>query len=72
MVHLPLSKNPALLDRAVESLLKYIGAMLRALRIGARMVDVITGLDDEHVRKHRKKSGLSASASAAGIRDEQL
>ena len=46
----------------VKLVFDHVRAMLRSLRIGARIVNLIREVDDEHLREHRKKSGLSNSA----------
>jgi len=48
----------------------HAGAMLRSLASAARIVDIIRELYDEHLRKHRLKSGLQAEPDPAGIRDQ--
>jgi hypothetical protein len=70
MLRIRLTQPPHQLDREVKQVFGHAGAMLRSLRVGARIVNLIREVDDEHLREHRKKSGLQAQPGPAGVRDE--
>jgi hypothetical protein len=65
-----LDKFLAGMDSEVKRVFDYAGAMLRSLALAARIVDIIRELYDEHLRKHRLKSGLQAEPGPAGVRDQ--
>jgi hypothetical protein len=58
------------LDKQVRHVFGYAGAMLRSLAAAAKVVEIIRELYDEHLREHRRKSGLQTEPSATGVRDE--
>jgi hypothetical protein len=70
MLRIRLTQPPHQLDREVKQVFGHAGAMLRSLRVGARIVNLIREVDDEHLCEHRKKSGLQAQPGSAGVRDE--
>lgn len=70
MLRIRLTRTPHQLDREVELVFDHVRAMLRSLRVGARIVNLIREVDDEHLREHRKKSGLQTQPGPAGVRDE--
>lgn len=60
------------LDAQVKHVFDYAGAMLRSLASGAKAIEIIREIYDEHLRKHRLKPGVQIKPSAAGLREEQL
>ncbi len=60
------------LDSEVKRLFDYAGAMLRSLASAAKIVEIIREIYDEHLRKHRLKSGLPIEPGTPGVREEQL
>jgi hypothetical protein len=70
MLRIRLKQTPHQLDREVKRVFGHAGAMLRSLRVGARIVNLIREVDDEHLREHRKKSGLQTPPRPACVRDE--
>ena len=70
LLRIRLTQPPHQLDREVKQVFGHAGAMLRSLSVGARIVNLIREVDDEHLREHRKKSGLQAQPGPAGVRDE--
>jgi hypothetical protein len=70
MMRINLYPQPDLLDREVKRVFNYLGAMLRSLRVAARTVELIRDIYDGYLREHRKKSGLQALPSPAGVRQE--
>ncbi|HEV2398753.1 MAG TPA: hypothetical protein VGS27_17545 [Candidatus Sulfotelmatobacter sp.] len=67
-----LCRSPKKLDQQVQRMFDHAGAMLRSLASGARVVEIIRELYDEHLRQHRVQSGLPAEPGHAGVRDQQL
>ena len=65
-----LNRRPERLDREVKHVFNCVGAMLRSLRVAARAVELIRDIYDGYLREHRKKSGLQALPSPAGVRQE--
>jgi hypothetical protein len=70
LLHIRVNQEPQQLDREVKQAFNHVGAMLRSLRMGARIVNHIGELNDEYIREHRKKSGLQAQPRPAGVRNE--
>ncbi|HET9184339.1 MAG TPA: hypothetical protein VFP59_19630 [Candidatus Angelobacter sp.] len=70
LLRIRLKQQARQLDKEVRQAFDHVGAMLRSLRVGARIVSRIRELNDEHLREHRKKSGLQAQPCPAGIRNE--
>ncbi len=70
LLRIRLTRTPHQLDREVKVVFDHVRAMLRSLRIGARIVNLIREVDDEHLREHRKKSGLQTQPGPARVRDE--
>ena len=60
------------LDHEVKKIFDYLGAMFQSLASAAKAVEIIRGIDDEHLRQHRLQSGLPAEPGAPGVRAEQL
>jgi len=58
------------LDSEVKRVFDYAGAMVRSLAAGAKIVEIVRELYDEHLRQHRLKSGLQAQPGTSGVRDE--
>ena len=58
------------LDSEVKRVFEYAGAMVRSLATGAKIVEIVRELYDEHLRQHRLKSGLQAQPGTSGVRDE--
>jgi hypothetical protein len=70
LLRIRLKQRPQQLDREVRQVFNYVGAMLRSLRAGARIVSRIRELNDEHLREYRKEPGLQAQPSPTSIRNE--
>ena len=65
-----LDKPARELDSEVKRVFDYAGAMVRSLAAGAKIVEIVRELYDEHLRQHRLKSGLQAQPGPSGVRDE--
>ena len=65
-----LDQSPKKLDKQVKRMFDHARAMLRSLASGAKVVETIRELYDEHLRKHRLQSGLPAEPGLASVRDE--
>ncbi len=55
-------------DVEVKYVFNYAGAMLRSLAAAAQAVEIIRGIYDEHVRKHRLQSRVQVEPSAPCVR----
>lgn len=72
LMSLNLNQPEKRLDRDARKFFDYIAAMIRSLAYAAKIVEVVRGLYDEHLREHRLKSGLQTEPSAADLRNQQL
>jgi hypothetical protein len=70
LLAISLDRPKSAVDRQVQRVFDYAGAMLRSLASAAKIVEIIRELYDEHLREHRIKSGLQAQPGAPGIRNE--
>jgi Cu2+-exporting ATPase len=68
--YIKLDSDADQLDKNVRSTFEFVGAMLRSLRIAARIVEQIRGVYDEYLREHRQNSGLQVVAGTSGLRQE--
>ena len=53
-LNLPMSQ----IDEEVRRVFDYVGAMLRSLASGAKIVELIREVCDEYLRDHRLQSGV--------------
>jgi len=58
------------LDDEVRRVFDYVGAMLKSLASGAKIIELIREADDEHLRIDRLKSGVSVEPGSAPLRQE--
>lgn len=65
-----LDQSPKKLDKQVKRMFDHAGAMLRSLASGAKVVETIRELYDEHLRQHRVQSGFPVEPGDAGVRDQ--
>jgi hypothetical protein len=65
-----LSRSGCASDKQVQQMFDYIAAMLRSLASAAKLVELIRGIDDEHLRKHRIESTVPLEPSPFGVRDQ--
>ena len=65
-LNLPMSQR----DEEVRRVFDYVGAMLRSLASGAKIVELIREVCDEYLRDDRLKSGVQVEPSPAGVRQE--
>jgi hypothetical protein len=65
-----LDKPAKQLDSEVKGVFDYAAAMVRSLAAGAKIVEIVREIYDEHLRQHRIKSGLQAQPRASSVRDE--
>jgi hypothetical protein len=65
-LHLPTSQ----LDDEVRRVFDYVGAMLKSLASGAKIIELIGEADDEHLRDDRLKSGVPVEPSPVALRQE--
>jgi hypothetical protein len=68
MIRLNLPVNQ--LDEEVRRVFEFVGAMLRSLASGAKIVELIREVCDEYLRDHRLKSGVQVEPRPAGVRQE--
>jgi hypothetical protein len=68
MLRIKLDRDPKTLDKDVRHVFDFVGAMLRSLRIAARIVERIRDVYDEYLRDDRTKSGLQVISGPTGIR----
>jgi hypothetical protein len=58
------------LDDEVRRVFDYLGAMLKSLASGAKIIELIREVGDEYLRDHRLKSGVPVEPGAAAVRQE--
>lgn len=57
-------------DDQFRHVFDYVGAMLKSLASGAKIIELIREVDDEHLRDHRLKSGIPVEPGPAPLRQE--
>lgn len=70
MMCIKLYSRPERLDREVKQVFNHVSAMLRSLRIAARIVEQVRDIYDGYLRENRKKSGLQAMQSPTSLRQQ--